>query len=78
MVQSWGLIAAVGASHAPFYLLPVLCGLFYLLVLPLTTSFPVRGVKASAGKPCSLQLMQQLIQLLLSVRKACFPILVLI
>ena len=49
MVQSWGLVAAVGASHAPFYLLPLLCGLFHLLACPLITSFSVRGVKASPG-----------------------------
>ena len=48
MVQSWGLIAAVGASVAPFYLVPILCGLYYLLALPLTTSFHVRGAKDSA------------------------------
>lgn len=50
MVQSWGLIAAVGASHAPFYLTPLLCGLYYLLELPLLTSFHVRGAKASPGE----------------------------
>lgn len=49
MVQAWGLVAAVGASHAPFYLLPVLCGLFHLLARPLITSFSVRGVKPSPG-----------------------------
>ena len=49
MVQSWGLIAAVGASHAPFYLAPMLCGLYYLLELPLLTSFHVRGARASTG-----------------------------
>ena len=49
MVQSWGLIAAVGASRAPFYLAPLLCGLYYLLELPLLTSFHIKGARASTG-----------------------------
>lgn len=48
MVQSWGLIAAVGASQAPFYLVPVLCALYHLLAQPLMTSFHVRGAKGTA------------------------------
>lgn len=48
MVTAWGLLAALGASHAPFYLAPALCGLYVLLARPLSTSFSVRGLKESA------------------------------
>lgn len=48
MVTAWGFLAALGASHAPFYLAPALCGLYGLLARPLTTSFSVRGLKDSA------------------------------
>lgn len=47
-MQSWGLVAAVGASHASFYLLGDLCILYHLLALPLNTSFHVKGTQESA------------------------------
>ena len=38
-LQAWGLVSAVGASVAPFYLAVVLCGLYYLCALPVQSSF---------------------------------------
>lgn len=58
MILSWGLIAAVGASHAAFYLLPMLGILHYLLVLPMATSFHSMGIRGFPGSEIVMDMLQ--------------------
>ena len=51
MVCRYGLVSAVGATVAPFYLAPVLCVLYYLCALPLPSSFHAIKPSVATGKP---------------------------
>lgn len=47
-VQAWGLLAAVGAQAAPFYLMVLLCAAYRLFCLPMPSSFATgKGARAS-------------------------------
>ena len=38
-IVTWGVIAAVGATSAPYYLLPLQCGLYWVFSIPRESSF---------------------------------------
>eukprot|EP00271_Cylindrocystis_brebissonii_P003782 TRINITY_DN15034_c0_g1_i1.p1 TRINITY_DN15034_c0_g1~~TRINITY_DN15034_c0_g1_i1.p1 ORF type:complete len:1089 (-),score=216.57 TRINITY_DN15034_c0_g1_i1:498-3764(-) len=44
VVQTWGVIAAVGIANSPFYLMPILFTLYWMFALPLPSSFRSKGV----------------------------------
>lgn len=47
-IQTWGVVAAVGASHAAFYLASLLGVMYFALAMPLPSSFRKADVAASA------------------------------
>lgn len=56
VLDTYGLVSAVGATAAPFYLAPVLCVLYYLCALPLPSSFhAIKPSVATGGKGTGTQ-----------------------
>ncbi|MCO5577316.1 hypothetical protein L7F22_031144 [Adiantum nelumboides] len=49
-VQTWGFVAALGIDHAPFYLMVILFGLYWIYALPLQSSFKKKPEKSYGGK----------------------------
>lgn len=49
IVQTWGIIAAVGIMEAPYYAAAILCMQYYLFCLPLPSSFLAKDQKTSLG-----------------------------
>lgn len=49
-VQTWGIVAAVGIANAPFYLMAILFGMYWLYALPLQSSFKNKPEKMYGGK----------------------------
>lgn len=49
-VLTWGIVAGVGIVNAPFYLMVILFGLYWLYALPLQSSFKNKPEKTYGGK----------------------------
>lgn len=52
-VQTWGVVSAVGASAAAYYLAALLALMYYALVLPLPSSFYKAQAGHGIGEPSS-------------------------
>eukprot|EP00850_Spirogloea_muscicola_P017425 SM000149S01360 [mRNA] locus=s149:280764:287589:- [translate_table: standard] len=48
-IQTWGVIAAAGVAAAPFYLMPILFGLYWLFSLPRPSSFRAKAERGHGG-----------------------------
>ena len=53
-VQTWGVVSAVGASAAAYYLAVLLALMYYALVLPLPSSFYKSQASQGIGAPLSI------------------------
>jgi hypothetical protein len=53
-VQTWGVVSAVGASAAAYYLAVLLALMYYALVLPLPSSFYKSQASQGIGAPLPL------------------------
>eukprot|EP00976_Prorocentrum_cordatum_P084545 1185696-Prorocentrum_minimum.AAC.4 len=49
VVQTWGIASATGAENAPFYLLVLSAGYYYLFSVPTKSSFVFKAEKSLGG-----------------------------
>jgi hypothetical protein len=71
-MQTWGVVAAVGASHAAYYLAIILCVLYYLFGLPLPSSFHKKANERAIGvRPAMLLHSLALIRVAFTMGPLC-------